>query len=324
MKQGYEFHYDIRPDVGEAPEGHRGSQHTCYFFSYDPATDTAMNLGPGWPQEGITSLDVDTDRGYLYGATVPGVLFLVHDLAARRIWNAGAIARPHPTRYMPLDPGTGKVYHPGEGTPEGRTFMTVWHPDEFRLRDLEIISEEGFEYGHSYATCCGAAGTKTLYGRTQGFLFEMDLDSSKDGKLHVRPVCSLGIDDDDKNPGMYAIECGPDGRIYWASDGGRNVPIDLLAWDPKTETKTYLGSCALGGEWPGWNHIQGICLDKKGNLALHVLYAQISDKQKKHWKAPDDFFYEDTPERSYYLSYPKHNKGTYYSVYYLKNATKIR
>ncbi|MFH1742695.1 MAG: hypothetical protein ABIH23_27125 [bacterium] len=324
MKQGYELHYGIRSDVGEAPEGHRGSQYSCHFFSYDPATDAATDLGPGWPQEGITSFDVDTDRGYLYGATVPGVFFLVYDLKTNRVWNAGSIAYGHPTRYMPLDPGTGKVYHPGESTPAGRHFMTVWHPDEFRLRDIEIVPDEGFVYRHSYATCCGPAGTNTLYGQSSDHLFEMDLDDSKDGKLHVRPVCPIGVDGEIKPSMMYAIERGPDGRIYWASLGGRNVPIALFAWDPKTETKTYLGSCALGGEWFGWGHCQGICLDKDGNLALHILYCQVSEKQKGLWKVSDDFYYEDIEEQPHYLGYPAHEKGTYYAVYYLKHATAIK
>lgn len=324
MKQGYEMHYQTRADVGEAPEGFRGSQFTCHFFSYDPATDTSVNLGPGWPQEGITSFDIDTDRGYLYGATVPGVFFLAYDLQTRRVWNAGSIAHPHPTRYMPLDPGTGKVYHPGELTPEGKNFMTVWHPDEFRLRDIEIVPEGDFKYRRSYATCCGPAGTNTLYGVSGDHLFEMNLDDSRDGKLHVRPVCTLGVEGELKHSGMYAIERGPDGRIYWASNGDRNVPIALFSWDPATETKRYLGSCALADEWFAWNYTQGIALDDDGNLAIHILYCEPTENQKKRWKVSDDFYYEDIAKRPHFLGYPRHDEGTYYAVYYVKNATAIK
>jgi hypothetical protein len=282
------------------------------------------DLGPGWPQEGITSFDVDTDRGYVYGATVPGVFFLVYDLETKRVWNAGSIAYGHPTRYMPLDPGTGKVYHPGEVTPGGRCFMTVWHPEEFRLRDVEIFSEEGLKYRHSYAACCGAAGTNKLYGRSEDQLFEMDLNVGEDGKLHVRPLCSVGVEGEATCGGMYAIECGPDGRIYWVSLGGNGVPLAIFAWDPKSRTKTYLGSCALGGEWIDEGSCQGVCLDKSGNLAIHVLYSHITEAQKKHWKTSKDFYSRDIEERTYYLGFPKHHKGTYYAVYYLRNATKIR
>jgi outer membrane protein assembly factor BamB len=324
MKQGYELHYALRADVGEAPEGVRGSQFTCYFFSYDPATDTAESLGPGWPQEGITSLAVDTERGYLYGATVPGVFFLVNDLENRRIWNAGAMAHSHPSRYMPSDPGTGRVYHFGETSPEGRHFLSVWDPQDFRLHDVEVKAEEGYDYSHSYATCCGPAGTKTLYGFADDHLFEMDLDASKDGTFHVRPVCPIGVEGASEHNGLYAIERGPDGRIYWASNGGRGVPIDLFAWDPKTETKTYLGSCASQGEWFDWNYTQGLCLDPEGNMALHILYAELTDKQKQNWRVPQDFFYEDIPVQPHYLGYPSHDEGTYYAVYYIKNATAIR
>jgi hypothetical protein len=324
MKQGYEQQYTLRPDVGEAPEGVRGSQFTCYAFSYDPVTDTTVNLGPGWPQEGITAFDVDTDRGYVYAGTVPGVFFLVYDLGRRRVWNAGQIKYAHPTRYMPMDPGTGKVYHPGEVTPDGAHFMTVWEPEPFRLRDHEVVAEEDFAYRHSYAACCGPAGTQTLYGLAGGTVFEMDLDTEEDGKLHVRPVCTVGVDGDEQHSGMYAIECGPDGRIYWASSGGRNIPLDLFAYDPKTEEKTYLGACALGGEWIAGGHCQGICLDPQGNLSLHMLYAEISKEQRKLWSVPDDFFYEDVPRQSHYLGYPGHLEDTFYAVYRVKNATAIR
>ena len=323
MKQGYELHYAIRADVGEAPEGERGSQFTCHFFSYDPATDTSVDLGPGWPQEGVTSFAVDTDRGYLYGATVPGVFFLVYDLETKRVWNAGNIARPHPTRYMPSHPGTGRVYHPGETTPEGRNFMTVWDPDEMRLRDIEIAPEEGFAYAHSYATECGGPDDSHLYGQSGDFLFAMDLEPDASGKLRVRPVCKIGVDGEAAMGQMYAIERGPDGRIYWSSTGGNNVPLALFAWDPKTETKTYLGSCALGGEWIRGSYAQGLCLDPEGNLALHVLYAKITEKQQKHWKVTPDFEYSDIENRPYYRGFPAHNEGTYYSVFYVKNATDM-
>ena len=324
MKQGYELHYDIRADVGEAPEGVRGGQFTCHFFSYDPATDRVEDLGPGWPQEGITSFAIDTDRGYLYGASVPGVFFLVYDLNTHRVWNAGQMRHPHPTRYMPSDPGTGRVYHPGEATPEGTFYMSVWDPETFRLRDVEVVPEDGFEYRHTYASCCGPAGTNTYYGYADNQLFEMNTDDSKDGTFHVRPVCTIGVDEDDQNTGMYAIERGPDDRIYWASTGGRNVPLDFFAWDPKTETKTYLGAAASGGEWIAGGHMQGICFDSDGNMAVHMLYAEISEAQKKVWKVPNDFFYEDITPQAHYLGYPSHLEGTYYAVYYVKDVTSIR
>lgn len=324
MKQGYEVHYPIRADIGEAPEGVRGSQFTCHLFSYDPATDTSLDLGPGLLQEGITSFDVDTDRGYLYGATVPGVSFIVYNLNTKRLWDAGQMSHGHPSRYMPSDPETGKVYHPGEATPDGKNYMSVWYPDEFRLRDVEIVPEEGFEYRHSYASACGAAGTKTYYGHSGNQVFEMNLDESKDGKLHVRPICYVGVDGDPQHSGVQAFERGPDGRIYWGTAAGRNVPLDLFVWDPKTEKKTYLGSCALGGEYILWSHLQGLSFDDEGNLAMHILYAELSEEQRKHWKVPADFYYADTEPRDHYLDYPSHDKGTYYSVYYVKNATSLK
>ena len=326
MKQGYEMHYGIRSDVGESPEGMLGGQFTCHFFNYDPATDTVTDMGPGWPQEGITIFHVDIDRGYVYGMTVPGVFFLVYDLKTGRVWNAGPIAGTSPSRYMALDYDTGRVYHRGEATPGGKYFMTVWDPDEFRLRDIEIAAEDGLRYTHSYAVCCGPVGSNTLYGSADGKLCEMNLNIASDGMLHVRPVCTQGLDGETVTGRIYSIACGPDNRIYWGYNYGDHgpYPISVFAWNPGAATKTYLGTCALEGEWCLGGHNQGICLDNKGNLALHILYAGISDSQKKHWKVSDDFYYKDIEEQPYYLGYPGHYPGTYYSVFYLKNAVSIR
>lgn len=324
MKQGYEMQYSVRPDIGEAPEGSRGSQHTCHLFVYDPATDETKDLGPGYLQEGITAFDIDVDRRKLYSATVPGVFFLVTDLDTGRTMNMGQISHAHPKRYMPRDPGNGRIYHSSETTPAGRNFMTVWDPEEYRLRDVEVIAEEGFSYRAPYASCTGSAGANTLYGMSGDYLFEMDLDDSKNGTFHVRPVCKVGVDGSDKHSGMQSIERGPDGRIYWASGGGRNIPLDVFAWDPKTETKTYLGACGINGEFITGSYSQGIAFDKEGNMSMHILYGEISEKQKKHWKIPEDFFYEDIKHQEHFLTHPNHIEGTYYSVFYVKNATSIR
>ncbi len=326
MKQGYEFHYQLRSDVGESPEGERGGQMTCHFFSYDPATDTSTDLGPGLPQEGITSFSVDIDRGYIYGVTVPGVYFIVHDLKTGRVFNAGAVSSNHPSRYIDIDFETGRVYHKGEGTPDGRHFMTVWDPESFRLDDVEIVAGDDFEYRHSYAITSGPVGSNKLYGDANGMVFEMDLNVGADGKLHVRPVCTTGLDGEVKSGRPYTFAAGPDGRIYWGCNYGDHgkLPIALFAWNPETEAKTYLGTCALGGEWINGGMTQGICFDNEGNMAVHILYGGISPRQQKLWKVSDDFFYEDITKQPYYLGFPSHYKGTFYSVYYVKNATAIK
>lgn len=326
MKQGYEFHYRIRADVGEAPGGVRGGQYTCHFFSYDPKRDKAEDLGPGLPQEGITAFDVDIDRGFIYGVTVPSVRFLAYDLTTGRVWDAGSIGSNAPARYMTCDKETGKVYHRGEITPEGRHFMTVWDPSEFRLRDYEVIPEKGFKYSHSYAITCGQVGANKLYGSADGMVFEMDLDTSKDGKLHVKPICTVAVDGEVKSGHMYSIELGPDNKIYWACNYGDHgpLPIALFSWDPVKKEKTYLGTCATAGQWLHGGLSQGICFDNEGNMAVHVLYAGINKEQRKHWKVSDDFYYKDIKEKPYYKSFPNHYKGAFYSVFYIKKATLLK
>jgi hypothetical protein len=325
MKQGYEFHFDIRPDMGEAPEGKRGSYYASHFFAYDPKTDRTEDLGPGFKQDGTVGFCVDTERGFVYGMTEPSAYFEVCDLKTRRMWIAGPTSGGHSNRYMAIDHKTGRVYHKGEVTPAGRQFMTVWDPVAFRLDDIEIAPERGFRYAHSYAVTCGAPGNSKLYGAADGQLFEMDLVPGPEGKLHVRPLCPVGVEGETKAGYLYSIEVGPDGRIYWACNYGDHglVPIALFAWDPKTRAKSYLGTCALGGEWLG-GMTQGICFDARGNMGIHILYAKMSPRQFERTRRSRDFHYADIEPQPHYLAYPQHYTGTWYSVFYIKNATTIR
>jgi hypothetical protein len=186
---------------------------------------------------------------------------------------------------------------------------------------VEVVPEDGFAYRHSYASTCGPAGTNTYYGESANELFVMDTDDSKDGRFHVRPLCYIGVDGDPNHSGAYAFERGPDGRIYWASTGGRNIPIDFFAWDPKAQTKTYLGSAALNGEFITGGHCQGIALDNDGNMAVHMLYAEIPNERKEEMSVADDFVYQEIEERPYYLGQPAYVPETYYAVYYIEHAT---
>lgn len=327
MKQGYEFHFDIRSDIGEAPYGKRGSQYPCHFFSYDPMTDRATDMGPGFKQEGTVGFCVDTDRGYLYGMTEPSGHFLVYDLKKGRIWNAGPWGGITSSRYMAMEMSTGRVYHKGEVTASGKNFMTVWDPQEFRLRDFEIAAEGGLKYSHSYTLTSGATGTNKLYGCSDGKLWEMDMLPADDGRLHVRPLCTWSVDHELYEGFPYAIETGPDGRIYWVNlyhNGGGSVPMSVFAWDPVERKKSYLGTCAIGGDFIRGGATQGLCIDKKGNMGIHVLYAHITPEQQKFWKVNKDFSYKDIEEQKQYLSYPNHIDGTFYAVYYVKNVTKMR
>ncbi|MBN1293389.1 MAG: hypothetical protein JXB48_16230 [Candidatus Latescibacteria bacterium] len=325
MKQGWEWGYDVRPDVGESPEGMFGGQYTCHIFSYDPKTDIAVDLGPGKSQSGIVGFCVDIDRGYIYGTTVPAVDFLVYDIKTRHVWNAGTIAWRNPARYMAIDYDTGKVYHQSEATPDGRYFMSVWDPDEFRLRDYEVVSDGSFEYRHSYTITCGPVGSNKMYGANWSpDAFEMDLNTTRDGKLHVKRICDTGPGGKDDKGYMNCIELGPDGRLYWGVSYGDEGPMTVMSWDPKTETRTYLGSLTLGGEWLTNAVLQGISLDHQGNLALHCLYLELNEKQKElaHWQPGTE--YRDIEDKPQFLGYPGQKKDTFYSIVYIKDAISIK
>ncbi len=323
MKPGYEF--DATSYVGESPYGRRGGQYPSHFFAYDPSTDRTEDLGPAYKQDGIVGLCLDLDRGFLYGMSEFSGHFLVLDLKTGRTWNAGSWSGTFSNRYMAMDPVTGRVFHRGEITPAGRAYMTVWDPEAFRLADIEIAPEQGLTFTHSYAITAGAPGDHHVYGAADGRLVEMDTIPGPDGKLHVRPVCTLAVDGETHPGYIYSIETGPDGRIYWACNYGDHglVPMAFFAWDPKARTKTYLGTASLGGRWIG-GMTQGLCFDKDGNMGVHVLYAKLPPDMFRLTRRTADFHYRDIEPQPHYLGYPHHYPDTYYSVFYVKNATRIR
>jgi outer membrane protein assembly factor BamB len=325
MKQGFEFMFNSRPDEGESPEGLRGSVYTTHFFSFDPKTNTALDLGPGYRSNGLVSFCADTKRDHLYAVSDPSMHFLVYDLKTKRVWNAGAIAGNAPARYMAIDEETGRVYHPGEVTPEGKQFMTVWDPVEFRLRDYEIVADDGLKYRHSYTIAAGPKGSRKLYGANWSpDVWEMDLNIHADGKLHVKRICAVSVEKESFPGYMNCITLGPDGRLYWGVSYGEEGPIAVFAWDPKAKKRTYIGTLASGGTWLRNAVLQGIALDPHGNLALTTIYLKLTPDQIKlaHWQPGTQ--YRDFENKSYYLGTPGWRKGTYYSVVYIKGATKIK
>ncbi len=139
----------------------------------------------------------------------------------------------------------------------------------------------------------------------------MNLVPGPDGKLHVKAVCTLGVEGETHPGYLYSIETGPDGRIYWAcnyADHGL-IPMSFFAWDPKTKTKTYLGTAALGGQWLG-GMTQGIAFDKAGNMAVHILYGKMTPEQFKLSRRARTLLQgRRTPAP--HLGYPQHYEGTW-------------
>ena len=324
MKQGYEFYFDTRPDQGESPEGSRGGYFRSHLFVTDPKTDHTDDLGPGFKQDGTVGFCVDTKRGFVYGMSEPCAEFEVYNLKTKRMWFPGPVFGASSNRYMDIDYASGKVYHKGETTPSGRNFMTVWDPNTFKLSDVEIVEDEGLHYSPSYAVTCGPVGSHKLYGCSGDKLVEMDLNTDSSGKLHVKPLCTIALDGE-KQAYLYAIATGPDGRIYWCCNyrGSPSMPMSLFCWDPESRKKTYLGTFSLGGKWIAGQN-SGMCFDKQGNMAIHVLYAHPDSAQFKMFKRSAGFKYEDIESQSHYIGYPNHTEGTYYSVYYIKHATRIK
>jgi hypothetical protein len=216
----------------------------------------------------------------------------------------------------------GGATHPGETTPVGQYFMTAWDPDRLGWRDHEIVADEkDLRYHHPNVTCLGSQDSLKLYGQSDGdHLCEIDLDPTADGKFHVRRVCTVGLDDEFEMSMIGAMALGPEGWIYWSTQGGNGIPISLFAWDPSEEIKTYLGSCSLGGEWIEGGISRGLSVDAEGNLAVLVLGSTLNESQRKLWKTTGETQGQIPAQPYYYLNPPRPSKGGRDCIYYLRSV----
>jgi len=90
-----------------------------HFLSYDMHSGQFENLGKAPEGQGIIAMNMDTQRGRLYGLTWPSGYFLRYDLKSRELRNLGPLyldgENGHWTtrvlcRALPVDPHDGSVY----------------------------------------------------------------------------------------------------------------------------------------------------------------------------------------------------------------------
>jgi len=95
---------DDRCMTGESPHPYGGG----HFMCYDPATGRAEDLGVArWP-ESVMRVELDEERGLLYGMTYPGGHLIVKDLESGRITDKGQAA--HSGYAMPMMLADRMVY----------------------------------------------------------------------------------------------------------------------------------------------------------------------------------------------------------------------
>ncbi|MEO8660039.1 MAG: hypothetical protein ABI693_16330 [Bryobacteraceae bacterium] len=116
---GYYSIEDGMETMGKPPAGYK-PYPGGHFLSYDVKTGRYENLALAPNGEGIITMNMDTQRGRLYGITWPTGLFLRYDLKTKSLRNLGGIANQGESvqgpnyqticRSLTIDPRDGSVY----------------------------------------------------------------------------------------------------------------------------------------------------------------------------------------------------------------------
>ena len=134
---GYFATTDEREEPAPVPEGYN-PYPGGHILRINVADGRVEDLVTAPPEEGILTLNMDADRGTLYGLSWPSGLFLVYDIAGRRLRNLGPVSRGGEAgrgdqyfclvRTFAIDPRDGHVYFT---TPDGQ--VHVYRPGADRV-----------------------------------------------------------------------------------------------------------------------------------------------------------------------------------------------
>jgi hypothetical protein len=177
-----------------------------HILSYDMASGRTEDLGKAPPEEGIITLTMDAKRGRLYGLTWPSGLFLVFDIATRRMDNLGPVSLGGETgrgdqyrclvRSFALDGRDGMVYftnsdgliqryNPSKGAVEPYTLLHMKR-DIFGLWDPARPGHQGY----NWRDILWHEETQVFYGvhPRSGYLFFFD---PRAGRLElIERICA--------------------------------------------------------------------------------------------------------------------------------------
>ncbi len=116
---GYFASTDNREEPAPVPEGYK-PYPGGHIIRINATTGETEDIVVAPPEEGILTLNMDRQRGVLYGLTWPSGLFLVYDLADRKLRNLGPVSRGGEggrgeeyfclVRTFAIDPRDGRVY----------------------------------------------------------------------------------------------------------------------------------------------------------------------------------------------------------------------
>ena len=211
-----------------------------HFLAYDTATGKFENLAKAPQGQGIISMNMDIQRGRLYGLTWPSGYFLRYDLKSRELKNLGPLYRDGENggwtvrvlcRALPVDPRDGSVYFTNadgdilryrydrdaietvRGDNLRKDYFGTWNP----------LAGENMGYGWRQALWYAPENAiYAIHGRSS-YLFRFDPRAERVDvlrRLASEPSLASGMYDK-FHFGYLSLTLGPDGHtLYYLTEGG--------------------------------------------------------------------------------------------------------
>jgi len=210
-----------------------------HFLAYDMASGTFENLAKAPPGQGIIAMNMDTQRGRLYGLTWPSGYFLRYDLKSRELKNLGPLYRDGEggratlrilCRALPIDPRDGSVYFTNADGDilryrYDRDALETVQGDNLRKDYFGIWNPlKGEDMGYGWRQALWYAPENAIYathGRS-GYLLRFDPVAERVDvieRLASEASKRSGMYDD-FHYGYLSFTLGPDGHtLYYLTEG---------------------------------------------------------------------------------------------------------
>jgi hypothetical protein len=313
---GYYSIVDGMEKIGIPPAGYQ-PYPGGHFLAYDLATGKFEELGIAPAGEGILSMNMDTQRGRLYGLTWPSGFFLRRDLATPGVRNLGRFAQEGengrgPTyrtlcRSLAVNPDDGAVYFStGDGAilryrPEADAVETV--PDEDLKKDyfgLYDPTSPG-HMGYNWRQTAWYAPEKAIYAvhGNSGYLFRYLPAANRVevlDRITSLPSRRSGMFDQ-FSYGYLGFTLGPDRRTLHYLTGG---PVYRDGKRVKGKDSTAMG-------------------ESKGIEDLHLITYDIPNRRYRDHGA---IFFADDYRPAYVNSIAVGKDGTVYTLSRVKRNGK--
>lgn len=315
---GYYSLIDGMEKIGIPPEGFK-PYPGGHFLSYDMETGAFQDLAIAPDGEGILTMNMDTERGRIYGITWPQGLFITYDLKSKELKDFGPISRGGENgtgeeyrtlcRSFAVDPRDGSVYFTNG---DGDILCYSHESDSIRKVEGEDMRKDYFglyeptspgHMAYNWRQTIWYEPEHSVYGvhGNSGYLFRFDPDEPRVEvleRLTSLPSKRSGMYDQ-FSYGYLGFILGPDGRTLYYLTGG---PIYIDGKRVRGKESTAMG-------------------EARGIENLHLVTYDIPDGQ---YTDHGPVFYEDGTRPLYVNSIAVDQKGNVYTQARITRNGKVQ